>query len=90
MPCVKSYHAARLGNRCLRKSPTREHPRRPTVYAIFSIIGQACGERTLMPGPVSCDLEAPVPGTDRRDETGAMARAVLVFKEGMKQAERKA
>ncbi|HTH96921.1 MAG TPA: HAMP domain-containing methyl-accepting chemotaxis protein [Stellaceae bacterium] len=33
------------------------------------------------------DLETRVPGVDRRDEIGAMARAVQVFKEGMIRAE---
>jgi len=34
------------------------------------------------------DLATAVPGTDRRDEIGAMAEAVLVFKDGMTETER--
>ena len=34
------------------------------------------------------DLATAVPGTDRRDEIGAMAGAVLVFKDGMSETER--
>jgi methyl-accepting chemotaxis protein len=34
------------------------------------------------------NLDVSVPGTERRDEVGAMAKAVLVFQDGMRQAER--
>ena len=34
------------------------------------------------------DLATEVPGTERRDEVGGMARAVLVFKEHMATAQR--
>jgi len=33
------------------------------------------------------DLEAAIPGTDRRDEVGSMANALLVFKQELKKAE---
>ncbi|MDR3436128.1 methyl-accepting chemotaxis protein [Telmatospirillum sp.] len=34
------------------------------------------------------DTQTPIPATDRNDEVGAMARAVLVFKESMQEADR--
>lgn len=39
--------------------------------------------RTRMAALRSGDLDAPVPGAERRDELGEMARAVLVFKDHM-------
>jgi methyl-accepting chemotaxis protein len=71
------------------------------VAALLVLLSGAAGllvARTLS-GPVlrltgameklaAGDRESPIPGTARRDEIGAMARSVEVFREGMEEAER--
>jgi methyl-accepting chemotaxis protein len=44
--------------------------------------------KTVMERLAQGDLATPVDGTDRRDEVGGMARAVLVFKDHMSETER--
>jgi methyl-accepting chemotaxis protein len=52
-------------------------------------ITQSLGRLTaVMAQLAEGDLSAAVPGTGRRDEVGGMAKAVVVFKEGMLTAER--
>ncbi len=51
------------------------------------ITGSIGALETAMDQLAKGNLAAEVPGTDRRDEVGVMARAVLVFTEGMKRAE---
>lgn len=57
------------------------------AYGIFTIIARVIRPLDAMTGTMgrlaSGDLEAPVTGTDRADEIGAMARAVRVFKDSM-------
>src|SRR5262249_23890264 len=50
---------------------------------VRAITGLGGAMRTLAAG----DLSATVPGTDRPDELGEMARSVVVFKESMERAE---
>jgi methyl-accepting chemotaxis protein len=52
------------------------------------ITGSLGGLRAAMDRLAKGDIATLVPGTDRRDEVGGMAAAVLVFKEGMAEAER--
>jgi methyl-accepting chemotaxis protein len=48
-----------------------------------SVVKPLSGLRTRMAGLSAGDLESPVPGANRHDEVGEMARAVLTFKEHM-------
>ena len=52
------------------------------------ITGSLGGLKTTMGQLAKGDLTTVIPGTDRRDEIGAMAAAVLVFKDGMTETER--
>jgi methyl-accepting chemotaxis protein len=52
------------------------------------IRGSLGGLKAAMDRLAKGDLAAAVPGTDRRDEIGAMAAAVVVFKDGMAETER--
>ena len=57
------------------------------VYGILTVLKQVAGPLTGMTAAMtrlaSGDLDAPVLGADRRDEVGAMARAVQVFKDAL-------
>jgi methyl-accepting chemotaxis protein len=52
------------------------------------ITGSLGGLKTAMDRLANGDLTTVVPGTDRQDEVGGMAGAVLVFKESMTETER--
>jgi methyl-accepting chemotaxis protein len=52
------------------------------------IAGSLGGLKTAMERLAKGDLEAVIPGTDRRDEVGGMASAVLVFKDSMNETGR--
>jgi methyl-accepting chemotaxis protein len=48
-----------------------------------SVVKPLSGLRTRMAGLRAGDLDSPIPGANRQDEIGEMARAVLTFKEHM-------
>jgi methyl-accepting chemotaxis protein len=52
------------------------------------ITGSLGGLNSAMTRLAQSDLDAAIPGTERRDEVGAMANSVAVFKEALKEAER--
>ena len=63
-----------------------------TLLAAFlvnrDITGSLSALKTAMDRLARGDLETAIPGTDRRDEVGVMAGAVLVFKQSMSETER--
>ena len=53
-------------------------------HDIAGSLGQLSGVMTLLSHG---NRDAPVPGTDRGDEVGAMAKAVVIFKDGLTESE---
>ncbi len=60
-----------------------------SAHVAFSQISHPVGQLThTMERLTARDYSGAIPGTDRRDEVGTMARALQVFRDGMQQAER--